>query len=236
MTTSTRAGRLLAALLPLSAAALAACSHGSATTAAIQPVVGSSTQTAVATSTAPTDTRAESARVRAIATMHALRSYAFGAVTQVGPDRTTVTGRAQLPSTVAYEVAKGAARQQVVRVAGQTYVRSLPGTWKRLVKPARAASPLAGLVSALGAASGLVLDHNGTRLRGTMTEAQAAASHLVAGAALAQPVSVTFLLDGTGRVTSFVMATAIRTAGRTVPVVERSQYGRFDTAPPIAAP
>lgn len=230
--------RFTAAALLASAALLTACGNhtgndaGVAVTGTVQQSV---TSTPPVRATAPRDPRAEAARVRALAATKALRSYAFSSVASVGGDRTSVTGKATLPSDVTYVLTKGKSKQQVVRVAGTTYLRSLPGSWQRLRQAQKAGSPLAGLLSALNSAEALTLDASGRHLAGTIAPARAASAGLVK-ARLSTPVTVTFVLDGAGRVSAFDLRTDVHTAARTVPLTEHTSYDRFNRTPKVTAP
>lgn len=237
MKKSTTAGRRVAALLATAlSVTVAACGHLPANrSAAAVPVVDSPSAATSATPSPKADARAEAARVRAIKAVSALHSYAFASTASVGTHRTSVAGRASLPSSMTYVLSENGTRQEVVRTNGATYLRSIPGNWKRLTSSSKSPSPVKGLLDALRLAGSLSLDPTGRRLAGTINSAQAASAGLVK-AGRASDLQVSFALDAYGRVTAFELHTAVASGTTSVPVNERTTYGEFDRSRPVTAP
>ncbi|MHB1473037.1 MAG: hypothetical protein ACYCV4_05310 [Dermatophilaceae bacterium] len=225
---------LVAAPLALVVALLAGCSGETQVDA---PKSSAGAQPGQPTGQSTTlDAAAQRARERALTATKALRSYAFDSVAALGADVSRVTGRTVLPDAVSYQVTKGTHRQQVVRVRNATYVRVVPGAWKKLAKPSPAQPPLAGLVAALTQASGLKLDAAGTTLSGTISASAASKAGLLTAGSSDVALPLTFTLDAQGHVTRFTLVARLAIAGRTVTLNETTNYTTFDQATPINPP
>lgn len=239
MTLRLVAGRrrfLATALLTTLTATITGCSH-----ARTQPMRSASASGAPAT-TSPAavqpaaDGSAEGARLKALTITKALRSYAFSSTAVLGADRTTVHGHANAPANLDYTITKGATQEEVLRISGNSYVRIVPGPWKRLAHPSPASPPLQGLLSALTAARDMHLDSTRTRLTATITGHDAAAAGLIKASNLAAEIPVTFTLDPAGHVSSFSLSTTLNTGTNTVRLEEQTTYSAFNTAPAITTP
>lgn len=183
------------------------------------------------------DQAAAAARTKAVAAMKAVTSYAFSSTEVLGSDTTIITGRVVLPTSVDYVVSKGSSQQEVIRVSGATYVRDMPGSFKKLASPGKDPSPLAGLLAALQGAQNLTVDSAGTHLTGSMTVAQATAAGLISQASSKTAIiPVTFALDSTGRVTEFGLSATLTVGGKQVTMTEDTTYSAFGKVPPVKAP
>ncbi len=183
------------------------------------------------------DQAAQAARAKALTAMKTVTSYAFSSTEVLGSDTTLVTGRVVLPTSLDYVVSKGSSQQEVIRVAGATYVRAMPGAWKKLAKPGKDPSPLAGLLAALKAVDNLTVDAAGTHLTGSMTVPQAVAAGLISNASSGTAIiPVTFVLDSAGRVIEFGLSATLTVGGKHVTLTEDTTYSAFGKVPAVKAP
>lgn len=240
MTSSSTTGRrlLAAALFAGLAAAASACSSSGSGAMPLASSHGPSPSVAVASDdqSKAVDSRAESMRSASVAATKALRSYTFASTATIGTDRTSVTGRAVLPSSLDYILMKGSTKQEVLRVAGKTYVRSLPGKWSVLTHEGKSVPPLQGLQRALVAARGLQFVDGRGELTGTMSAADAASAGLIRSEGINGPIAVSFRLDSSNRVKSFALHTSVQVGAKQIPLDEQTVYDRFNEAPSIGAP
>lgn len=224
------AGRRLLVAAPVAALLLAGLTACGGPASAPSPAASSASVNAA-------DAAASAARDKALAAMKAVTSYAFNSTEVLGSDTTLITGRVVLPTSLDYVVSKGSSQQEVVRVNGATYVRDMPGTFKKLANPGKDPSPLAGLLAALQGAANLTVDSSGTHLTGSMTVAQATAAGLISQASSSTAmIPVTFTLDSTGRVTEFGLSATLSIGGKQVTLTEDTTYSAFGKVPPVKAP
>ena len=210
---------------------LAGCTHS----------VAHPTQPTAATSEpsgSPSNANAEAARANALAATKALHSYAFDSTEILGGDTTTVNGRTVLPTSVDYTISKGTNQhEEVLRVSGTTYLRTLPGPWQKMTHPLPATDPMAGLLAALTAARGLTLDPASSQLTGTLTAHDATTAGLLTTATVTTPtIPVTFTLNPAGRITQFTLTTTLTEGNHPIALSETTTYTAFNTAPPILSP
>jgi hypothetical protein len=179
---------------------------------------------------------------QAIAATRLLRSYAFQAIQTLtgGPVATvtTVTGRVVLPTSIDYTVAVGGKREEVIRVLNVTFVRSIPGPWKRLRRPPRAPDPLRSLLSILSALTNATASAGPGGAQTLSGQLSAAAAH-VAGlspAATGPPVSVNVTLDAAHRITALSAQLQVSAAGHALTVTDVTRFSDFDAVAAIAPP
>ncbi|MDQ1737450.1 MAG: hypothetical protein QOH56_3701 [Pseudonocardiales bacterium] len=234
MTSASRAGRrlLAAVLLGGVATTVAACAHPAGRLAAARTSV-------VQRSVTPwggVSSSADHARVAALTAMRTLHSYAFSSTARLGSGRTTVQGRALLPTNLTYTIATTATRTEVTRLGNVAYARSRSGPWKKLTRPAPANPPLHSLLAALTAARAVAIDSGGQQLTATLNGHDAAVAGLVTNGNVIGPVSVGFRLDAHHHVTVFTLTATLSASGHGLPLSERTDYSAFNAAAPITAP
>jgi hypothetical protein len=168
--------------------------------------------------------------------MRTLHSYAFSATARLGSARTTVQGRAVLPTNVTYTIATTSTRTEVRRLGTVTYARSGSGPWKKLSRPAPANPPLHSLLAALSAARGMTIDPGGLQLRATLDGHDAAAAGLVTNGGVIGSVSMSFGIDTHHHVTAFTCTATLSANGHRVAMSEHTDYSAFNTAVRVIAP
>lgn len=222
------------------------CASAAAAAVVLLGLTGCSSHSAKAAPAAPqtapvvsTDAAALAALARATATTRALRSYAFratqrlsgGARTQV----TSLTGHALRPGAISYQLAVGGTLQQVIKLAGRTYVRIPPAGWKALAKPGPTVDPLASLLPLLASVTQPTL--TGRHLTGQVAASSLSRAGLApAGAAPNASTPVSFSLDVAGHVTAVQLQITVKAGTQTLVLSEATSFSQFNTAPAIRAP
>lgn len=223
-------GARLAAPLAL-VALVAACSGGGSSSSA-HPAAAATTQ---ATSPAPADLAAARALARAEETLRRDRSYHFDAVETVlaaRPVTTRVTGTVVKASGVAYTLAVGRTRTQVVRVRSATYVRKVPARWSKLHRPTPVSDPTTTLTALLQGLTGATEPTTNTVTGLLPAPAARAAGVPTAGA----PAQVRITLDAAAHVTAIAVRTAVMVGANNVTVTLATTYSRFDRVKTLRPP
>lgn len=218
--------------LAVTATAATACSGSStprATTASRPPAA------APTTSPATLDAAASAALARAEKVVAATRSFTFSATEVLSGDvlshAASVRGSVVRGQGVSYTLDANGRLSQVVRVAGATYVRAVPGRWSKLVKPRPVSDPASTLVAVLRGLTQTSLRTSGAArvVTGSLPAAAAKAAQLPASPA---PAHVEVTLDAAGHVTKLVVTT---TSGGTA-VTLTTTYAGFGAVRPLKPP
>jgi hypothetical protein len=235
LTSRRRCLRTAAAVLALTA--VAACSGGSSKPTTSAP--GSAAPTTGTSAPAAPDAAALAAVAKAEAVTKALRSYSFRASQNLSgsakPQQTVLTGRAIRPGSVAYDLTVGGKAQQVIKIAGHTFVRVPPAAWKALTKPGPTVDPIASLLPLLSSLHQPTL--TGRTLTGTVPASVLSQAGLApAGAAPAASTPVRLILDPAGHVTSVTLRLTLKAGTQTLVLDEATSYAQFNKAAAIKAP
>jgi hypothetical protein len=214
--------------LALTLVAGTACSGSSAPRAATQQ------PTTSASASPPTDDAASVALSRAEAVVTATRSFTFNATEVLSGDAshaTSVRGSVVRGQGVSYVLVANGRTSQVVRIAGATYVRPVPGKWSKLRKPRPVSDPAGTLLAVLRGLTQPSVRTNGAAqvVEGSLPTAAAKAAQLPAGPT---PARVQVTLDAAGHVTKLVVTTA---SGSTQ-VTLTTSYAGFGRVKPLKPP
>ncbi len=221
----------------VAALGLGACGGGHT---AVTPAAAA-TPTRLASSAALTTLPAQTLRAQAVAATAALRSYAFSSEQFLtgtpGTPASTIVGRAILPDTVQYTLTLGGRQEEVVRLPGATYLRTLPGSWHRLTRTVAPHNPLASLLGVLRGMTQLVAlpAGSGATLVGRLPWSAARGAGLVTAAA-GPALPVTVDLDASHRVTEFKLTLPVSLRGRLLQAVQFTRFGAFNAVAAIRAP
>lgn len=238
---------LTAAAVSLTSLALVGCSGGPPAAVAQHSAAGPTVSPA-ASRAATVDVAAVAAVRRAVTLTTALRSYAFRASQQLtggaAAQQTTLIGRATRPGALTYTLTVGGQTQQVINVAGRTYLRLPAAPWKALAKPASTVDPVASLLPLLTALTHPTL--TGRTLTGlvpasALTAAGLAPAGTTTTASTASTVSaastpVTFTLNPAGQVTALSVRIVVNVGAKTLTVFQNTTFSLFNAAPAITAP
>ena len=232
---------MAATITVASLALLAGCSSGPGKATALQASPGSRVSLPASSGPVP-DLGAMAAVGKAITATKALRSYAFHASQQLtggaGAQQTVLIGKVIRPGSVSYTLTVGGQTQQVINLAGRTYLRRPPGSWKALANPKSAVDPVASLLPLLTALAQPTLV--GNVLRGTVPANVLTASGLApAGTTDRTGIAntpVTFTLDGAGQVTDLALRIVVKAGAKTLTVQQATSFSLFDAVPAIVAP
>jgi hypothetical protein len=222
---ATHAAAALAAIL----AAVTACSGSSGS----HPSGAAAAQSPGASSAAP-DAAAAAALHRAETVTAATKSFTFAATEVLSGDTshaTSLRGNVVRGQGVSYVLTANGRTSQVVRVAGATYVRPVPGSWSKLRKPRPVSDPAGTLLAVLrGLAQASVHTDGSTQVvDGTLPAAAAKAAQLPASPT---PAHVQVILDAAGHVSRLAIST---TSGGTS-VTLTTTYATFGQVKPLKAP
>ena len=171
-------------------------------------------------------------------TTASLHSYAFVARTVVSSrsaSRTTVAGRVVVGRGLAYTLTTAGHRTQVVRARGATFVRAVPGHWRRLAHPHVVAAPTPTLLAVL---RGMTVSHLAAAAHGAtmLTGRLAPATARAAGLPGDHPTTVAVVVDAAGHVRSLTIHTSAAVSGRLARVAVRTTFLRFNAVPAIRRP
>jgi len=186
-----------------------------------------------ASASAPVDAAATAALARAEAVVRATRSFAFVA-TEVfsgnASHTTSVHGSVVRGQGVTYVLVANGRTSQVVRLAGATYVRSVPGHWSKLRKPRPVTDPASTLLAVLTGLTDPSVRAAGTAqvVSGSLPPAAAKAAQLPSESAAA----ITVTIDAAGHVTKVVVSTSSGGTGVTL----TTSYAGFGKVPPLKPP
>jgi len=168
---------------------------------------------------APADDAAKAALARAEAVVLATRSFTFAAAEVLSGNAshaTSVRGSVVRGQGVSYTLDANGRRSQVVRLAGATYVRAVPGHWSKLRKPRPVTDPASTLLAVLRGLTDVA--GSAQVVTGSLPPAAAKAAQLPAEAV----AHVEVTLDQAGHVTKLVVTT---TSGGTAVTLTTSYAG-----------
>jgi len=176
---------------------------------------------------------------QAIAASRRLSSYAFATTLAVGSSTTRISGAVVQPDELTYTLTTGGRSEQVVRLLGATYVRTVPGHWKRLPKAQPASDPVQALITVLSGITGpttsVVVGE--TVVAGILPPPVAQAAGLLpAGASRTVRVAVSVTIDPAHQVTRLQVVLPVSVRGRVLQAVQTTTFSRFDSVPPITVP
>ena len=216
----------MVAPLLLSLAFVAACSSS--------PTPHAVTQPEPSATTASPGADAAAALARAVSAVTATRSFTFVATEVLSGDAshaTSVRGSVVRGQGVSYVLTANGRSSQVVRIAGATYVRPVPGRWSKLRKPRPVSDPAGTLLAVLRGLAQPVLRTAGTTeiVSGSLPPAAAKAAQLPAGS---MPAQVQVTLDAAGHVTKLVVTTQ---SGAT-DITLTTSYANFGRVKPLKPP
>jgi hypothetical protein len=214
-----------------SALAVTGCSGGSN---AAHPSGAASTPSASPSAAVTSDPAAAAALERTSRVVRATRSFTFAAteiLSGAASHATKVHGSVVRGQGVTYVLTANGRTSQVVRIAGATYVRPVPGHWSKLSKPRPVTDPAGTLLAVLRGLTQLsIRDAGGTRIvGGLLTSTAAKAAQLPVGPT---PAQVAVTLDPAGHVTKLVVLTA---SGSTQ-ITLTTTYGGFGKVKPLKPP
>ena len=174
------------------------------------------------------------ALARAEAVVTATRSFSFVATEVLSGDAshaTSLQGSVVRGQGVSYTLTANGRTSQVVRLAGATYVRAVPGRWSKLRKPRPVNDPAGTLLAVLRGLTDVSLRAAGPArvVSGLLPVAAATAAQLPAGSA---PAHVEITLDAAAHVIKLVVTT---TSGGT-DVTLTTTYASFGRVQPLKAP
>ena len=232
---------MAAAVTGASLALIAGCSTGPGRASALPASPGSGVSLPASSNPAP-DLVAVAAVGKAITATKALRSYAFHASQQLtgsaSAQQTVLIGQAIRPGSVSYTLTVGGQTQEVINLAGRTYLRLPPGAWKALAKPKSTVDPVASLLPLLTALAQPTLA--GNVLRGTVPANVLTAAGLAptgtANMSSTASTPVTFTLDAAGQVTDLALRIVVKAGAKTLTVQQATSFSLFDAVPTIVAP
>jgi hypothetical protein len=187
-----------------------------------------------ATASPTSDPAATAALARAATVAARTRSFSFRATEVLGgatSHATSVRGSVVRGQGVTYVLTANGRTSQVVRIAGATYVRPVPGAWSKLRKPRPVTDPAGTLLAVLRGLTEVSLRTAGTTqlVSGWLPAAAAKTAQLPAAAT---PARVDVTLDSTGHVTKLVVMTSSAATG----VRLTTSYRNFGGAPPLKPP
>lgn len=217
---------------------------GCATDPGVQPLAGVRDSGLPSTAIAPRTTPdihdlAAPVLARATAAAQAVHSYAFTSVTTttIG-GHTSVTrqsGRAVLPSSLAYGVEVNARHSDVVVIAPTTYRRRFGQKWHSWSATSSPATPLRSVLAVLRDLTPTALP-GPNRVVGTLSTGQARVAGVLAQGMSSATVTVTLDLDAAGRPAHVVVTSQGLQTGKPVTVSLDLTLASFDNVRPISAP
>ncbi len=190
-------------------------------------------------SAASSDPTAQKVVDRAISATKHVSSYAFVADTTVEAKKsvhTIVRGRVVRGKGLAYRLATGGQRTEVVRTRHATYVRRRPGHWSRLAHPRSLVDPSATLLAVLRGLRSPTTSSGPpgtTRISASLPAAAARDAGLPAEAADAR---VAVWVDRRGRVVRLMVASGTHAGAQAVDVSVRTSYSHFGRVPAVKPP
>jgi hypothetical protein len=205
-----------------------ACSGSSSPHAATQPSPRPTTSSPTA------DSAAMAALASAETAVTSTRSFTFVAtevLTGGASHATSVHGSVVRGQGVSYVLTANGRTSQVVRIAGATYVRPVPGRWSKLRKPRPVTDPAGTLLAVLRGLRDMSVRTVGSAqvVSGSLPAAAATAAQLPAGST---PARVAVTVDAAGHVTKLVVTTV---SGSTT-VTLTTSYANFGQVKPLKPP
>lgn len=192
------------------------------------------TQSPAPSATASASNPALAALAQAENVVRATRSFSFVATEVLSGDAshaTSLHGSVVRGQGVSYTLTANGRTSQVVRLAGATYVRPVPGRWSKLRKPRPVTDPAGTLLAVLrGLTDPSVRTAGVTQIvSGSLPASAAKAAQLPAAAV---PARVEITLDLTGHVTKLVVTTSSGSTGVTL----TTSYGNFGKVAALKPP
>lgn len=174
------------------------------------------------------------ALARAEAAVGSTRSFTFVATEVLSGNAshaTSVRGSVVRGQGVSYVLTANGRTSQVIRIAGATYVRPIPGRWSKLRKPRPVTDPAGTLLAVLRGLTQVSARSAGSAqvVTGSLPATAAKAAQLPAGTT---PAQVQVTLDPAGHVTKLVVTTA---SGATQ-ITLTTSYANFGLVKPLKPP
>lgn len=218
--------------VPLVLAVASACSSGSTT-----PASAPASQPSPTVSFAASDALAIAALAHAEQVVLTTASFRFVATEVLSGDTshaTTVRGDVVRAQGVRYTLSANGHTTEVVRIKTATYVRTVPGAWKRLRKAEAVVDPVGSLLTLLRGLGNLTMKAAGTSdvVTGQLSESAAKSAQIPTS--VGHPANVALTLDAVGHVTRVLVSTTAR--GGATAVTLTTAYSGFGAVAPLRAP